>query len=380
MNTVSVCWFVLFEMFRCTVGHLLSSADVVQGGESAPKQLLLFSILQMRVELEAANMKTDCDCPLLCCRVLISLLVLNLLHVLDLVPLKPYSRSLGERVLVPAICNSIHAVLAMWAKASSPYVSLFAFTLPLLPLLTVGFSVTLKLASPPPVHISVLISIMSGTSIVLSASKDLTGIEPLEYIYAPLALILHSLSLTWLGKVSEAESHHTADTKASIFDIYYTQLVNQSWVLGLLWLLHPDSPWQVLSQGSWQSLLFHGYLLALLLLGVALNFLVGGRSCQPILAAQGLQQVCDQVEVHIKRLDLFLCVLCLSLLWETACGGGMRGATGHTKEILELARQASGWVESNARACPKPFGKIICCFNQKKLPIVILNSAHTNMK
>ncbi|XP_023273897.1 uncharacterized protein LOC111663798 [Seriola lalandi dorsalis] len=208
-------------------------------------------------------------------QVLISLLVLNLLHVLDLVPLKHYSRSLGERVLVPAICNSIHDVLAMWAKASSSYAGLFALTLPLLPLLTVGFSFTLKLASPPPIHISVLISIVSGTSIVISASKGPSGIEPLEYIYAPLALILHSLSLTWLAKVSDAECRHSPDAQASIFDIYYTQLVNQSWVLGLLWLLHPDSPWQVLSQGSWQSLLFHGYLLAILLLGVALNFLVG---------------------------------------------------------------------------------------------------------
>lgn len=108
-------------------------------------------------------------------QVLISLLVLNLLHVLDLVPLKPYSRPLGERVLVPAICNSIHAVLAMWAKASSPDVGLFAFTLPLLPLLTVGFSFALKLASSPPVHISVLISIVSGSSIVLSGNVCIKG-------------------------------------------------------------------------------------------------------------------------------------------------------------------------------------------------------------
>ncbi|XP_071336403.1 uncharacterized protein [Trachinotus anak] len=220
-------------------------------------------------------------------QVLISLLVLNLLHVLDLVPLKHYSRSLGERVLVPAICNSIHAVLAMWAKASSSYAGLFALTLPLLPLLTVGFSFVLKLASPPSTHTSILISILSGTSIVISASKGLSGIGPLEYMYAPLALILHSLSLTWLAKVSEAERHHSPDAQASIFDIYYTQLLSQSWVLGVLWLLHPDSPWQVLSQGNWQSLLFHGYLLALLLLGVALNFLVGisALSVSPLSAA-----------------------------------------------------------------------------------------------
>lgn len=108
-----------------------------------------------------------------------------------------------------------------------------------------------------------------------AASRGLAGLEPLEYMYAPLALILYSLSLTWLSKVSEAERRNSPDAQASIFDIYYTQLVNQIWVLGLLWLLHPDNPWQVLSHSSWRSLLFHGYLLAILLLGMVLNFLVG---------------------------------------------------------------------------------------------------------
>lgn len=107
-----------------------------------------------------------------------------------------------------------------------------------------------------------------------AVSQGLAGVEPLEYLYAPLALTLHSLSLTWLAKVSEAERHQPAETQASVFDIYYTQLVNQSWILGLLWLLHPDSPWQVLSHSSWHSLLFHGYLLAILLLGMVLKFAV----------------------------------------------------------------------------------------------------------
>ncbi|XP_045926669.1 uncharacterized protein si:ch211-248a14.8 isoform X4 [Micropterus dolomieu] len=220
-------------------------------------------------------------------QVLVTLLVLNLLHILDLVPLKPYSRSLGERVLVPAICNGVHAVLGMWAKASSSYVGFYHLSLPLLPIVTVGFGFSLKLAPPPSIHISVLISIMSGTSFVITASQGLADIEPLEYVYAPLALILHSLSLTWLAKVSEAERQNTPDAQASIFDIYYNQLVNQCWVLGLLWMLHPDSPWQVLSQGSWHSLLFHGYLFAILLLGMLLNFLVGisALSVSPLAAA-----------------------------------------------------------------------------------------------
>ncbi|KAI3363329.1 hypothetical protein L3Q82_011957, partial [Scortum barcoo] len=207
--------------------------------------------------------------------VLVSLLALNLLHVLNLVPLKRYSRPLGERVLVSAICNSAHAVLATCAKASSSYAGLYAVTLPLLPIVTAGFSLCLKLPSLPSIHISVLITMLGGTSFVITASRGLAGPELLGYIYAPLTLILHSISMTWLAKVCEGERHQSPDAQASVFDIYYAQLVNQSWVLGLLWLLHPDSPWQVLSRGSWQSLLFHGYLLAILLLGMVLDFLVG---------------------------------------------------------------------------------------------------------
>ena len=93
---------------------------------------------------------------------------LNLLHVLNLVPLRHYSRSLGERLLAPAICSSIHAVLAMWAKASNPYAGLYPLTLLLLPVVTVGFSLCLRLAAPPSIHISVLTSILSGTSFVIT--------------------------------------------------------------------------------------------------------------------------------------------------------------------------------------------------------------------
>lgn len=220
-------------------------------------------------------------------QVLISLLVLNLLHVLDLVPLKPYSRPLGEKVLVPSISCSVQSVLTMWAKDSSSCTGLFPLLMPLLPLLTAALSYILKLTPPPSTHISVLVSFLSGMCVVVTASRGLSAVEPLEYIYAPVTLTLHSLSLTWLAKVSEAERHHSPDSKASIFDIYYTSLVNQSWVLGLLWLLHPHSPWLVLSRGSWHSLLFHGYLLAILLLGMVLDFLVGivALSISPLAAA-----------------------------------------------------------------------------------------------
>lgn len=53
---------------------------------------------------------------------------------------------------------------------------------------------------------------------------------------------------------------------------------------------------------------------------------VGGRSGQPGLAAERLQQVCDQVEIQVKRLDLLLRVVCLSLPRETVCSRGVGGA------------------------------------------------------
>ncbi|XP_023183597.1 uncharacterized protein LOC111606687 [Xiphophorus maculatus] len=207
-------------------------------------------------------------------QVLVSLVFINLLHALGLVHLRPYSRSLGERLLLPAICNSVHSVLMTWAKASSPYANLFLFTVPLLPLLTLGFSFALKVASLPSHHLSVLISILSGMFVVITASNGIPVVESLEYLYAPLALILHSLSLITFAKVSESVRQQPSDVQPSVFDIYYAQLVIQSGVLGFLWLLHPDKPWLVLKMSSWRNLLFHGYLLAIVLLGMVLNFLV----------------------------------------------------------------------------------------------------------
>lgn len=122
-------------------------------------------------------------------------------------------------------------------------------------------------------------------------------------MYAPLALLLQSLSLTWLAKVSESERRLPPNSQASVFDIYYTQLVNQCWVLGFLWLLHPDSPWHVLSTSSWRSLLFHGYLLAVLLLGMVLNFLVGVSAlCVSPLAAALLHSARQVVQPYMQLL------------------------------------------------------------------------------
>ncbi|XP_033835987.2 uncharacterized protein si:ch211-248a14.8 isoform X1 [Periophthalmus magnuspinnatus] len=208
-------------------------------------------------------------------KVMISVLFLNLLHLLGTVSLHSYSRVLGEKLLVPSICSSIYGVLSMWAKANSSNSGLFPLVLPLLTLFTMVLSFLLNLQSPLSTLISILISFFSGTTFVVTVFHGVSSVDFLEYIYAPLALILFCVSLIWLAKVSEVERQHPLVAQASVFDIYYAHLVNQSGVLGLLWLLHSDNPWCVLSQGSWHSLLFHGYLAAILLLGMVLNFFVG---------------------------------------------------------------------------------------------------------
>ncbi|XP_057704619.1 uncharacterized protein si:ch211-248a14.8 isoform X2 [Corythoichthys intestinalis] len=221
-------------------------------------------------------------------QVLLSLFFLNLFHILGLAPLRPYNRPLAERVLVPAICSSVHAVLTMWAEASGSYAGLSPLSLPLLPVITVGLSFVLKVTALPSAHSFVLLSILTGSSLVFTASCGISVMEPLEYVYTPLAVILLSLSLTWLAKAYEAEHRClTADNQSSVLDVYYNLVVNQCWLLGLLWTLHPDSPLLVLSRGSWHSLLFHGYLLAILLLGMLLDFAIvmSALSISPLAAA-----------------------------------------------------------------------------------------------
>ncbi|XP_019715808.1 uncharacterized protein LOC109510136 [Hippocampus comes] len=208
-------------------------------------------------------------------QVLVSVFFFNLLHVLGVAPLRRYSRPLAERLLVPSISSSVHDVLVMWGEASSSYAGLFPLALRPLSLVTVGLSFALKVSAPPSGHTCVLVAILTGSSLVFTAWRGLSVVEPLEYMYAPLAVILLGLSLTWLSKVSHAERRRLpADDQPSALDIYYTLLVNQCWLLGLLWTLHPDGPLLALSRASWRSLLFHGYLLAILLLGMLLDFAV----------------------------------------------------------------------------------------------------------
>lgn len=103
---------------------------------------------------------------------------------------------------------------------------------------------------------------------LFSVYEGVYNVEPLEYFYSPLSLSLHSLSLVWLSKVAQTERGH-----ATTFDLYYTLTVTRSVLLVLLCAIHPDTP-RAITQGSWHTLLFLGYLLAVLLLGAVLTFLV----------------------------------------------------------------------------------------------------------
>uniref|UniRef100_A0A674E443 Si:ch211-207n2.7 n=1 Tax=Salmo trutta TaxID=8032 RepID=A0A674E443_SALTR len=182
--------------------------------------------------------------PITFVQVLVTLLYLLLLHAMGLAPLKPYSLSLGERLLVPSICGSAQAVLGVWAEASA--------------------------------HSGILITVITLTSVTITSKCIYSMWEiliVLECLYAPLALLLHSLSLTWLAKVAETERRRHSSSHTSPFDLYFTLMVNQSLVLGFLCLLHPEGP-RALGEGSWHSLLFMGYLLSILLLGGLQHLLV----------------------------------------------------------------------------------------------------------
>ncbi|XP_036450059.1 solute carrier family 35 member D3 [Colossoma macropomum] len=198
--------------------------------------------------------------PLALIQMLLNLLALVGLHAAGLVMLKPFSLRLAERLMVPAVCGSFQSVLALWAEASS-HSGLYPLTARLLPVLSLAWSHLLALTTSNNTHFNCILVAVTFISVTITAREGLYTIEPLEYLYSPLSLFLHSLSLAWLAKVAQSERGHT-----SIFDLYYTLTVTRSLLLGFLCLLHPDSP-RAITDGSWHSLLFLGYMLGILLLG-----------------------------------------------------------------------------------------------------------------
>lgn len=138
----------------------------------------------------------SCFCIMLLCismtlsQVLLSIVVLRLLHALGFLPLRPYCRQLGERLLVPAVGLGAHSVLATWAKASGSSACLYRLVLPLLPVLTLVLGLCLKVASTPSVHVAVLVSVLSGTYVsVTGAWWD--GYNILYYKEAPKDTVLN---------------------------------------------------------------------------------------------------------------------------------------------------------------------------------------------
>lgn len=103
-------------------------------------------------------------------QVLVSILLLRLLHTVGFLPLRPYCRQLGERLLVPALGLGGHSVLATWAKASGSSAGLYRLVLPLLPVLTIVLGLRLKVASMLSVHVAVLVSVLSGTCVSITGA------------------------------------------------------------------------------------------------------------------------------------------------------------------------------------------------------------------
>ncbi|KAJ8360144.1 hypothetical protein SKAU_G00166690 [Synaphobranchus kaupii] len=209
--------------------------------------------------------------PLTFAQVVVSLLLLQALHASGRVTLLPCSLRLAERLLVPSICGAIQSVLALWAEVNASY-GLYPLLMSLLPMLCVGWTHVLGLALPPSKPTTFLLSVITLISLTITGMKGVLMPESLGFLYAPLSLLLQSVSLSWLAKVAEDEGGG-AQELASLLDICFSLTVNKSLVLGFLCLLHPDGS-RLLTEGSWHSALFLGYLLGLLLLGALQHLLL----------------------------------------------------------------------------------------------------------
>ncbi|XP_026999519.2 uncharacterized protein si:ch211-248a14.8 [Tachysurus fulvidraco] len=206
--------------------------------------------------------------PFALIQVLLNILALLGLRCLGLVRLNPFSWRLAERLMVPAVCGAVQYVLALWAQASA-HSGLYPLTGRLLPLFSLAFGHLLGVSKPKPAHFTCLLTAITFTSIGITVYDGVYNMELLEYIYSPLSLVLHSLSLAWLSKVAQIERRN-----ATTSDLYYTLTVTQSVLLLLLCVMHPDTP-KAIAHGSWHTLLFLGYMSAVLLLGSVQVFLVG---------------------------------------------------------------------------------------------------------
>ncbi|KAJ8404764.1 hypothetical protein AAFF_G00331510 [Aldrovandia affinis] len=222
--------------------------------------------------------------PLTFAQVVLTLVVMVTLNALGCITLQPYSLQLGEWLLVPSICDSIQAVLALWADTRAPS-GLYRLTSHLLPLGCVGWTYAFGLTPQPSIQTTFLLAAVTFTSVTITGTHEVLWTEPLVCLYAPLSFFLHSLSLCWLAKVGKTETRQNGRHVSSL-DLYFCLTINKSLVLGVLCLLHTDSP-RVLNEGCWHSLLFLAYLLAMLLLGALQCLLLALTAlyCSPLSAA-----------------------------------------------------------------------------------------------
>lgn len=99
-------------------------------------------------------------------QVLIISLALLALHGVGLVSLRPYCLGLGERMMVPAVCGSVQAVLELWAQASA-HSGLYPLFSCLLPILSVAWSHVLRLTSRPSLYLTCLLAGVTLGSITI---------------------------------------------------------------------------------------------------------------------------------------------------------------------------------------------------------------------
>ncbi|KAJ8284787.1 hypothetical protein COCON_G00036370 [Conger conger] len=230
--------------------------------------------------------------PLAFAQVVLTLAAMAALHALGFITLQPYSLQLGEQLLVPSICDSIQGVLALWAVTSPS--GLFPLTSRLLPLACVAWTHALDLHTRrPSVQNTLLLAAVTFTSMTMTGAQNVLWTDPIVRLYAPLSLCLHSLSLCWVAKVGKSARRRQGGHSTSL-NLYYCLNVNRSLVLGFLCLLHPDSP-RVLSEGCWHSLLFLGYLLAMLLLGILHHLLLAVAALYGSPLAAGLMHTTHDV-------------------------------------------------------------------------------------
>lgn len=115
-------------------------------------------------------------------QVVLTLAAMATLHALGYIKLQPYSLQLGEQLLVPSICDSIQAVLALWAVTSPS--GLFPLTSRLLPLACVAWSYALGLNTRRPyIRHTFLLAAVTFTSMTITGTHNALHCHVSVYLF-----------------------------------------------------------------------------------------------------------------------------------------------------------------------------------------------------